>query len=204
MRRVTQFAFHGFRGLAVAAVFSLATDASAAADPIPALQDLLEGTRIMGIAEINPHDRRLAEARGGSYELSGGGLVTFDRWYQRLRPDLRLDGMSRLTDGSAILWGISTGELGSKYVVEPSIRLGLLVQTHPSPASTLSLTVTTALGGRLREKPCTADYGQIGGVQVVNCRLAASILEPKRTLDFLWRERMPDQTRVTLRYRLRF
>jgi hypothetical protein len=188
----------------MAAVFLLATDASAAADPIAALQDLLEGTRIRGVAAIDPHDRRLAEARGGGYELSGGRFITFDRWYRRLRADLRLDGMSRLTEDAAFLWGVSTGEHGRKYVVEPSFRLGLLVQTNPSPASTLSLTVTTALGGRLREKPCIADYGAIGGVQVVNCRLAASILEPKRTLDFLWRERMPDQTRVTLRYRLRF
>lgn len=190
--------------MALGLVFLLSFVASPAADPVAVLKDLLEGTRILGIAEIDPHNRRLAEARGGSYELSGGRSITFDRWYRRLRPDLRLDGMSRLSDDAAILWGVSTGEHGRKYVVEPSFRLGLLIQTQPSPASTLSLTVTTALGGRLLEKPCIADYGQIGGVQVVNCRLAASILEPKRTLDFLWRERMPDQTRVTLRYRLRF
>jgi hypothetical protein len=192
------------RGLVTATLLAAAPCASATAGPAAVLQDLLEDTRLLGIVEIDPHRDRLREARGGGYELSQGRFVSFDRWYRRRWPDLRVDFMSRVTDNAAFLWGVSTGEYGEKYSVSPSIRIGLLVQARPSPSSTVSLVVTTAFGGRLGERPCVADYGQIGGVQTVNCRLAASVLEPGRTLDLLWREKAPDQTRVTLRYQLSF
>jgi len=190
--------------IATAAVLSVTPCTSAAANPAGILDDFLEATHVLGVVEIRVHEDRLREARGGGYELSGGRFVSFDRWYGRRWPDLRLDFMSRLSPAAAVLWGVSTGEYGEKYAVSPSVRLGLLLQTQPSARSALSLVVTTAFGGRLRERACVAVYGQIGGVQTVNCRLAASVIEPRRTLDLLWRERAPDQTRVTLRYQLSF
>lgn len=50
-------------------------------------------------------------------------------------------------------------------------------------------------GGRLKEKICIADYGDIGGVQRVNCRLEATELEPKETLKYLFNERKKDDNR---------
>ena len=55
----------------------------------------------------------------------------------------------------------------------------------PSLITTLSLTVSGIFGGRLTESPCEADYGDIGGIQTVNCRLAASVLAPEETLKYL-------------------
>jgi len=70
--------------------------------------------------------------------------------------------------------------------------------------SQLSLSVSVVLGGYLREKTCTADYGAIGGVQTVNCRLADSPLPPAETLIYLLDEPLGDLVSVTLRYQLKF
>jgi len=37
----------------------------------------------------------------------------------------------------------------------------------------------------MTEKTCSADYGQLGGIQTVNCRLAADVIPPEETLDYL-------------------
>jgi hypothetical protein len=41
----------------------------------------------------------------------------------------------------------------------------------------------------MEEKTCVADYGDIGGIQAVNCRLAATALEPAETLQYLYNEK---------------
>lgn len=53
----------------------------------------------------------------------------------------------------------------------------------------LSVRATRILGGRLRERSCVANYGEIGGVQAVNCRLAASVLPPGQTLGYLFNDK---------------
>jgi len=64
--------------------------------------------------------------------------------------------------------------------------------------------VTTRIGGHLRERACTADYGEIGGVQRVNCRLAATPLEPRETLQYLWDERPGDRLQASVGLMFRF
>jgi hypothetical protein len=39
--------------------------------------------------------------------------------------------------------------------------------------------------GAMTEGTCTADYVELGGIQTVNCRLAADIIPPEETLDHL-------------------
>ncbi len=64
--------------------------------------------------------------------------------------------------------------------------------------TTLALTARTTFGGRLQEKPCMADYGALGGIQPVNCRLAAGDLTPEATLDQLWNFAPADKAQLTL------
>ena len=138
-----------------------------------------------------------AEALGdGGYELSDGTWVSFKKWYDGGWKDLFVDLLTQLGDDYGVLWGVSTGERGEKYTIDPSLKLGIIVQAHPKPNSTLSLTVTSTLGGSLTELPCQADYGDIGGIQTVNCRLAASPLPPEDTLKYLVKS---DPNRLSVR-----
>ena len=102
------------------------------------------------------------------------------------------------------LWGFGTGEGGAKYHIEPSLKFGFLATEPVGDGGLLSLSVTTVLGGYFREGSCTANYGAIGGVQEVNCRMAASVLRPSETLDYLVNTPPSDQVSVSLRYRLEF
>lgn len=167
-------------------------------------ENLFLQTQLFYITEINPHKKFLTPTRSSGFELSNGRYFSLHRFYKNLRPDIRFDFLTRITSDAAFVWGISTGESGRKYHVTPTFRVGFIAQFSPSAASTISFNFGTAFGGRLREKSCIADYGAIGGVQEVNCRLAASVLPPAETLRFLWRERRPDETRVFLRYRVQF
>ena len=144
------------------------------------------------------------DARGQGYELSGGERVSFDDWYRVRSPDLRVDFLTELTPDFGLLWGFGTGERGEKYHVEPSLRVGFLYTAPVGETGTFSFSLTTRLGGRLRERACTADYGAIGGVQRVNCRLAATPLEPRETLQYLWDEAPGDRVEASVRLVFRF
>lgn len=145
-----------------------------------------------------------SETRHLGYELSGGERVSFEDWYQVRVPDLRLDFLTELTPDLGLIWGVGTGEYGEKYRIDPSLRVGLLYTRPVGRNGVLSLRLTTRLGGRLRERACTADYGEIGGVQRVNCRLAATPLEPRETLDYLWNERPGDRIEASVGLVFRF
>ncbi|MHC2793567.1 hypothetical protein ACVINZ_002579 [Mesorhizobium jarvisii] len=73
---------------------------------------------------------------------------------------------------------------------------------HPNPNSTLSLSLTTTIGGKLTEKSCEADYGDFGTYSV-NCRLAASQMAPEETLKYLVNAK-PESQHIWLNYRVTF
>jgi hypothetical protein len=75
---------------------------------------------------------------------------------------------------------------------------------HFSKSSTLTLNGYYTFGGKLKEKSCTADYGEIGGVQEVNCRLAATELPPAETLKYLLNERPLNYKIVNVQFRFEF
>lgn len=144
-------------------------------------------------------------ARGlgnGGYELQDGSWVSFNRWYHSNWVDMHVDFLTQLTENSGILWGFGTGEQAEKYRIAPSFKLGFLTQTHPSLNSTLSLSVTSTFGGNLTEKPCVADYGDLGTYSV-NCRLAAGETAPEETLKYLVNA-TPERLRLWLNYRVTF
>lgn len=132
---------------------------------------------------------RVAGLVGGGFETSGGAWVGFDRWYSSKWQDARFSWMTQLTPHFGLIWGLSSGERGQKYEIEPSVKLGFAVHVQPTRSTSLSLRATSIVGGRLRERPCVANYGDIGGVQAVNCRLAASVLPPGETLGHLFNEK---------------
>jgi hypothetical protein len=111
--------------------------------------------------------------------------------------------MTQLQEDFGILWGFSTGEWGEKYRIQPAFKLGAIIQHRFSPRASISLSATRYFGGEFQEKSCVADYGQIGGIQAVNCRLAASTLEPAQTLQYLYRSK-PLESWVGLRFQLAF
>lgn len=135
--------------------------------------------------------------RGKGFELQSGEWVSFYTWYRTDLPDLKLTFITHLDRHLGIIWGVGTGERGVKYRIEPSIQLGVSYSTYFSNNWLFSLKIVQRHGGRLREKPCMADYGQIENVlQSVNCRFAASELPPEETLRYLFNEKPPDRRGV--------
>lgn len=49
-----------------------------------------------------------------------------------------------------------------------------------------------------------ADYGEIGGMQEVNCRLAAEPIPPNETLQYLVNEPGRNESRLSVTFEYRF
>ncbi|MEW6630085.1 MAG: hypothetical protein AB1440_04380 [Pseudomonadota bacterium] len=159
-------------------------------------------TSFVDIHQGSPLSDQVRGLGNGGYELQSGSWVPFNQWYHSNWVDFHVDFLTQLTENSGILWGFGTGERGEKYTIAPSLKLGFLTQTHPNPNSTLSLSVTSTIGGDLTEKPCTADYGDLGTYSV-NCRLAAGQMAPEDTLKYLVNAK-PETMRLWLNYRVTF
>lgn len=151
------------------------------------------------------HLSALARSLGaGGFETATGSRVDFHPWYSSRWTDASITWMTQVTRNFGIIHGFSTGERGSKYTIAPSVKLGVMLQVQTGRHAFLSFRATTRVGGDLREKSCTADYGDIGGVQAVNCRLAASPLQPTQTLDYLVREKPLDRNQASLVFQWHF
>lgn len=161
----------------------------------------VSSTHLVEIAQVSESSNTAAGFRAGGYESAYGQWISFDRWY---RPhgliDTRLTWMTQLHPSFGLLWGVSTGERGEKYSIQPSLKLGIVYQTNFSKSTHFSVKATTLLGGRMHERSCTADYGDIGGIQQVNCRLAASTLAPAATLQYLINSAPADRNALQIRY----
>ena len=167
-------------------------------------QWLLEETSILN---LSVGSSRSALAQGlslGGYELADGTPVRFADWYTPAVPDLNLLFLTRINRNFGITWGLATGERGETYSIQPGLWLGFVYRVELSRHSSLTFSALTLLGGDFSERPCVADYGPIGGIQSVNCRLAASTLPPADTLRFLVNARGFNETRLSIRYEIRF
>lgn len=142
-------------------------------------------------------------ARGG-YELDDGTPIDFDDWYKPRFPDLNMKFMTSLSTDFGIIWGFSTGERGEKYRIDPGLWIGLIYRHETSSQSDWNFSIMSMLGGDFSERDCVGDWPEFGGLQRVNCRLAATPLPPMDTLKFLIRESGFRETRATLRYQIRF
>jgi hypothetical protein len=108
--------------------------------------------------------------------------------------------MTEINPNLGVIWGFSTGEKAEKYEISRSVTIGFAYSTQIDKTSFLSIRGTTILGGNLREKTCTADYGDIGGIQEVNCRLAATPLPPSETLMHLFNDKPLNKDLFFIRY----
>ena len=165
-----------------------------------AWQHAVERTKLVEISQNNLLSRQMLNVSMGGFELAGGQRVGFDRWYKNTLQDTRVSWMTPITQDLGLIWGVSTGERGPKYSIDPSMKIGLVFNTSIDRKSRFSVKVSTVLGGRLQEKPCTADYGAIGGVQTVNCRLAASEMPPAQTLSYLLNSLPPDLHQLSVSF----
>jgi len=166
--------------------------------------DSWETTKLIEIKQGSELSSKMDLYRTGGYDLSSGAPQNFKNWYTPTFTDLRFTYMTPINQSIGIIWGLSTGEKAPKYSVDPSIKVGLVMRHEFDKNSFLSLKGTTILGGRLRESSCTADYGEIGGVQQVNCRLAASALQPSQTLQYLHNDKPYNYNTLLLQYTKNF
>jgi hypothetical protein len=187
-----------FVGLNLGAQLAQAQDLSGA------WQHAVESTKLVEISQNHWLSRQMLSVSMGGYELAGGQRVGFDRWYKTSFSDTRVSWMTPITPQWGVIWGVSTGESGPKYSIDPSLKIGLVLSTPIDRKSWFSVKLSTVLGGRLQEKPCTADYGAIGGAQMVNCRLAASEMAPAQTLSYLLNSLPPDLHQLSISYRQLF
>lgn len=166
--------------------------------------DLWNSTNLIEIKQGSELSNKMASWRMGGYELSNGAPVMFKNWYTPTFTDIRVTYMTQVHKKVGFIWGFSTGENAQKYTVDPSIKLGLVFMHEFDKTSSFSLRGTTILAGRLRESACTANYGEIGGVQQVNCRLAASTMQPSQTLQYLYNEKPYNYNTLWLQYTKNF
>lgn len=157
-------------------------------------------TTLIEIRQGSDLSRRVSGLRSQGFESAGGEQVAFSHWYGSNWTDMRATWMTQLSANTGLIWGLGTGEQGRKYSISPSLKLGFIHQAHLGRRTVLTLRATTTLGGRLREKSCTADYGDIGGVQTVNCRLAASPLEPAETLRYLFNDKSGERHQLSISF----
>lgn len=193
------------RPLAAAVAFALPVAAGATQPSYMSHgSTFLQSTYLVELMQGSELSDRASNLQGGGYETSEGRPVSFQRWYRTRWTDARITWMTQVTPNLGLIWGFSTGERAEKYEIQPSVKLGFVYQAQVDRQSSFSLRATTIVGGRLREKPCSADYGEIGGVQAVNCRLAATELEPSQTLGYLLDYAPRDRNLLLLQYRRTF
>ena len=166
--------------------------------------DFIEKTHVIEIRQGSELSEKVNFYTVGGFEAANGSFVSYTPWYINRWTDARVSFMTQITDTVGIIWGFSSGEFGDKYKIYPSMKIGIAYFEKLGKNSTLSLRATTIVGGNLTEYPCIADYGDIGGIQMVNCRMAASQLPPSETLAYLFNDRPYNQNMVSLEYKLYF
>lgn len=168
--------------------FGFSSAAAGASPPQETLFDVARAfshnTHLIELSQGSRLSNIVASAGTGGFETAHGSWISFNRWYRSNWTDARITWVTQMSPNVGLVWGASTGERAEKYTISPSLKLGLVFQAPVQKNAFISIKGTTILGGRLKEKSCVADYGEIGGVQEVNCRLAASPLEPSQTLTY--------------------
>jgi hypothetical protein len=180
------------------ALFSMVVNSSALAS------DFLGGANLIDISMGSSRSRIALDMSIGGYELADGTQIDFEGWYTPSFPDISFTFLSEITPSLGLAWGVSIGERGEKYTIDPGLWLGVIYRVPLDRHASLVFSALTMVGGNFRESSCLADYGGIGGVQRVNCRLAATQIPPADTLQFLVNVPGTQETRFSLRYEVRF
>lgn len=174
----------------------------ALAAPCAALE--LEDTHLLDVRLGSARADIARSLSNGGYELSDGTPIDFEDWYEPHLPEMTVMFLSQVSPRTGVVWGLSTGERGEKYRIDPGLWLGVVHRVPVGRNADVTFTAMSLVGGDFREDSCMADFGQIAGIATVNCRLAASRLSPEDTLDYLVREDGASETVVSIRYEFRF
>ncbi len=158
------------------------------------------GTQLIEFNANTPLSQLASTFRLGGYEAANGQWIGHDAWYSARVPDVRMSWLTPINGQWGVIWGLNTGERGAKYHITPGLRLGFANDTRLGPNWRFSMRAMWTVGTRMNEQPCTADYGEIGGVQAVNCRLAAGLMSPAETLQHLSRAVPLDHRSVWIRW----
>ena len=164
------------------------------------IQNFIDATHLIDIKQGSELSGKVSDSSAGGFETAQGNFVSFKQWYQTNWTDTKTVWMTEINPNLGVIWGFSTGEKAEKYDISRSVTIGFAYSTQIDKTSFLSIRGTTILGGNLREKTCTADYGDIGGIQEVNCRLAASPLPPSETLAHLFNDKPLNKDLFFVRY----
>lgn len=166
----------------------------------PSIQNFIDATHLIDFKQGSELSGKVSDSSAGGFETAQGNFVSFKQWYQTNWTDTKTVWMTEINPNLGVIWGFSTGEKAEKYEISRSVTIGFAYSTQIDKTSFLSIRGTTILGGNLREKTCTADYGDIGGIQEVNCRLAASPLPPSETLMHLFNDKPLNKDLFFIRY----
>ena len=166
----------------------------------PSIQNFIDSTHLIDIKQGSELSGKVSDSSAGGFETAQGNFVSFKQWYQTNWTDTKTVWMTEINPNLGVIWGFSTGEKAEKYEISRSVTIGFAYSTQIDKTSFLSIRGTTILGGNLREKTCTADYGDIGGIQEVNCRLAATPLPPSETLMHLFNDKPLNKDLFFIRY----
>lgn len=167
-------------------------------------QGIFEQTFLLDVNTTSIRSDIVRDLSIGGYELEGGAPVNFADWYTPKFPDLNVLFLSEINSSLAVTWGLSTGEKGKKYKIDPGIWLGFIHRVDLDRHSSVTLSARTLVEGRLKESSCVAFYSIIDSFEEVNCRLAASTLPPADTLTFLVDEVGFIDTSISIRYEIVF
>ncbi|ARU01152.1 hypothetical protein LOKVESSMR4R_01839 [Yoonia vestfoldensis] len=167
-------------------------------------QGLWERTSLLDLRAGSVRSDLARDLSAGRYALEDGTMVDLFDWYRPRVTDLNILFLTELEPSFALIWGISTGETGQKYRIDPGLWLGVFYRAELAENQVLTFAARTLLGGAMQERPCVAFYTILDAFTQVNCRLAASTLPPQDTLQFLVNEPGSIETTFSLRYEIRF
>jgi hypothetical protein len=193
-----------FVGIVLGLLVYLSACSAKATEVQAAANYFFANTYLIDLGQGSQLSQVMRASQTGGFETATGNWVSFKGWYSTNWTDARLAMMTQLTPWLGLIWGASTGELGEKYTIDPSVKVGLVIRHDFAKNSSLSFKATTILGGSLREKSCIADYGEVGGQQKVNCRLAATPIAPVDTLQYLYNMKPLNSYFLSLQYSLSF
>ena len=144
----------------------------------------------------------------GAVMLSDGSSQDLGSLYKPKNKDVEAFFITKLKQGEwkedrlyqvNLLWGGSTGQESEKMYVQASAKIGFMAKIQTSEASMLTISAQTTIGGALKERACTADYGVAGSHQV-KCSMASSAMAPSETLKYLSNRSVHDATQVKVTF----
>ena len=159
-----------------------------------------QSTYLVEIKQDSTLNQKARSIRNVAYETADGSQVDLYKWYMPSMPEAHLTWLTQVTRNFGVLWGFGTGEYANKYTIEPSLKIGFVYQRQINKNHSISFMADTYLGGNLKEHTCMADYGEIGGIREVNCRLAASLLTPEETLSYLEQGKQDGSIRFSYKF----